>query len=118
MKQQRWLIVGLGRFGVLLFVAFVGRRVSPGVANSATPGQPKSSPRRIISLAPSITEVLFALGLGDSVVGGHPFLPPSRQRPRPRMMWGATTIRTTKQSQCSSRILWSACQSMRNRENT
>ena len=68
MKQQRWLIVGLGAL-VLLFVAFVGRRVSPGVANSATPGQPKSSPRRIISLAPSITEVLFALGLGDSVVG-------------------------------------------------
>lgn len=29
----------------------------------------QASPRRIISLAPSTTEILFALGLGDSVVG-------------------------------------------------
>src|ERR1051325_8038085 len=26
-------------------------------------------PRRIVSLAPSVTEILFALGLGDRVVG-------------------------------------------------
>ena len=29
----------------------------------------KSPPRRIISLAPNITEILFGLGLGDQVVG-------------------------------------------------
>ncbi len=27
------------------------------------------APRRIVSLIPSITETLFALGLGDSIVG-------------------------------------------------
>ncbi|HEY9231432.1 MAG TPA: cobalamin-binding protein, partial [Blastocatellia bacterium] len=28
-----------------------------------------ADPQRIVSLAPSITEILFALGLGDRVVG-------------------------------------------------
>ncbi len=32
-------------------------------------GDPSSVPQRIVSLAPSITEVLFALGLGDDVAG-------------------------------------------------
>lgn len=35
---------------------------------SAAP-EPPSSPQRIVSMAPSITETLFALGLGDRVVG-------------------------------------------------
>ncbi|HET6346270.1 MAG TPA: helical backbone metal receptor, partial [Myxococcota bacterium] len=30
---------------------------------------PPAPPRRIVSLAPSVTELLFALGAGDSVVG-------------------------------------------------
>ncbi len=29
----------------------------------------EAPPRRIISLIPSITETLFALGLGDAIVG-------------------------------------------------
>ena len=29
----------------------------------------EQAPRRIVSLIPSITETLFALGLGDSIVG-------------------------------------------------
>jgi iron complex transport system substrate-binding protein len=33
------------------------------------PFPPASRPQRIISLAPNITEILFALGLGDKVVG-------------------------------------------------
>ena len=33
------------------------------------PGRPSSSPQRIVSLAPSLTETLFALGVGDRVVG-------------------------------------------------
>ena len=31
------------------------------------------SPKRIISLAPSTTEILFALGLGDNIVGVSSF---------------------------------------------
>jgi iron complex transport system substrate-binding protein len=39
-------------------------------AACSVPSQPAvSTPRRIISLAPNVTEVLFALGLGDRVVG-------------------------------------------------
>jgi len=37
--------------------------------NAARAAEPVSPPRRIISLAPSTTEILFALGLGDRIVG-------------------------------------------------
>ena len=45
----------------------------------------QSKPVRIVSLAPSITETLFALGLGDRVVGVTRFCaypPEARTRPR------------------------------------
>src|SRR5436190_23562684 len=44
-----------------------------------------AQPRRIVSTAPSITETLFALGLGDSVVGvsQHCHYPPEAlKRPK------------------------------------
>ncbi len=41
-----------------------------GTADGVTPGIDGAvAPRRIVSLAPSLTETLFALGLGDRVVG-------------------------------------------------
>ena len=36
---------------------------------------PVTAPARIVSLVPSITELLFALGLGDQVVGRTQLLP-------------------------------------------
>jgi len=36
---------------------------------TALAADPTSSPKRIISLAPSMTEILYALGLGDQIVG-------------------------------------------------
>ncbi len=39
------------------------------MANMAFAGQTVSTPTRIVSLAPSITEILFAMGLGDNIVG-------------------------------------------------
>jgi len=60
---------------VLLVVALGGLvflgRVDPqhrGAADEPS-SQAGAAPRRIVSLSPSVTEVLFALGLGDRVVG-------------------------------------------------
>ena len=44
-----------------------------------------AQPRRIVSTAPSITEILYALGLGDSVVGDTTFCtypPEARNKPK------------------------------------
>ena len=43
-----------------------GRGAATG---GSTQGPPASPPQRIVSLAPSLTETLFALGVGDRVVG-------------------------------------------------
>ena len=40
-----------------------------GLSSSAFAAEPASPPRRIVSLAPSMTEILFALGLGENIVG-------------------------------------------------
>jgi ABC-type Fe3+-hydroxamate transport system substrate-binding protein len=44
-------------------------RPAAGRAGSRESGPPARLPRRIVSLVPSLTEALFALGLGDRVVG-------------------------------------------------
>ncbi len=46
---------------------------------------PASPPNRIISLAPSVTEILFALGLGDKIVGVTAFCdypPEAKKKPK------------------------------------
>jgi ABC-type Fe3+-hydroxamate transport system substrate-binding protein len=45
--------------------------VDAGEARARTPrrGRPSAPPQRIVSLVPSLTEALFALGLGERVVG-------------------------------------------------
>ena len=40
-----------------------------GLPLSVQAAEPISPPKRIISLAPNVTEILFALGLGDNIVG-------------------------------------------------
>ena len=59
------LIVALGG------VVFLGTAERHGPADSPEAAADKTSelPQRIISLSPSTTEILFALGLGDRVVG-------------------------------------------------
>src|SRR3972149_8378310 len=45
-----------------------------------------SSPRRIVSLAPSTTEILFALGLGDRIVGVTSFCDyPEEAKTKPKI---------------------------------
>lgn len=52
-----------------------------------------SSPRRIVSLAPSITEMLFAIGAGDLVVGVTPFcdFPPEALH-KPKVGYGSPNV--------------------------
>jgi len=57
-----WLLV----FSVASSLAAQDRVIKDDVGNTFSL---KSPPRRIISLAPNITEILFALGLGRQVVG-------------------------------------------------
>ena len=51
---------------LLLILCLCARR---GLEESSRPTAEASSPERIVSLAPSITETLFAVGLGTRVVG-------------------------------------------------
>src|SRR5258708_24590295 len=62
-----------------------GVRMRPVIAMLVLAGALAAQPNRIVSTAPSITETLFALGLGDHVVGVSSYChyPPevaSRQR--------------------------------------
>jgi iron complex transport system substrate-binding protein len=57
-------------FLFLLLLLFPGCAPSPSVAPDIVPDMP---PMRIISTLPSITEVLFDIGLGDRIVGDSDF---------------------------------------------
>ena len=56
----------LSTLGILLIVAAGTRHALDRLSR---PPAPPSTPRRIVSLSPGITETLYALGLGSSVVG-------------------------------------------------
>ncbi|HET9298870.1 MAG TPA: helical backbone metal receptor, partial [Candidatus Polarisedimenticolaceae bacterium] len=65
---------------LLLFLA-----LSVACAPSPTPAPVRAAPQRIVSLTPAITETLFALGLGDRVVGVTRFCdypPEARTKPQ------------------------------------
>lgn len=78
-----WFAVRRRRQGVAVLALFLvtcitssclSRRAAPALTRTVTDEigravEVPASPQRIVSLAPSITETLFALGLGDRVVG-------------------------------------------------
>jgi iron complex transport system substrate-binding protein len=69
-------------FAVLLCLLCAPARL---FANGAPPANAEKPPARIVSLAPSITETLFALGAGHLLVGATTFCdypPEARQIPR------------------------------------
>lgn len=68
-----WILVA---FGLILGVP----AGSPGGVEPPVPAS--SPPRRLVSLAPSLTEMVFALGAGDRLVGAdrHSDYPPEAQR--------------------------------------
>jgi len=69
----KWL---RGRFAAVLLVAAILPACGPGPEPAADPARP---PERIVSLFPSWTEVLYALGLGDRLVarGKYSDYPPA-----------------------------------------
>jgi len=75
---------------VLLLVVIVGVFVAGGwlrgrVGGSTAPVKPPPDCRRVVSLARSVTEILFQLGLGDRVVGVSRYCkypPEANTRPR------------------------------------
>jgi len=66
--------------GAAVIIAVTACR--PAAAPQATTASATTPPQRIVSLAPSVTEVLFALGLGDRVAGVTSFCryPPEAAR--------------------------------------
>jgi iron complex transport system substrate-binding protein len=57
-----------------------------GTFHVATAGEFAAPPKRIVSLAPSTTEILFALGLGDRVVGVTSFCDyPEEAKKKPKI---------------------------------
>ena len=72
MQTRRWLLAAIAVAALALGLGIISRGSrevrGPGESNPAT-STPEKTYRRIVSLAPSITESLFALGLGERVVG-------------------------------------------------
>ncbi len=57
-----------------------------GCYSAALAAEPAVSPKRIVSLAPSTTEILFALGLGDNIVGVTSFCDyPEEAKKKPKI---------------------------------
>lgn len=64
--MRKWWIL------VVAFAAWIGLGcvwLRPRHAEAAFEGQPSRTPTRIVSMAPNLTEILFSLGIDESVVG-------------------------------------------------
>ena len=80
-KTSAWTIpIG----AALIFAALAGASWKAAAPGAAAPAA--VAPRRIVSLAPSVTEILFALGLGDRVAGVTDFCDfPAEAQSRPHV---------------------------------
>jgi iron complex transport system substrate-binding protein len=80
LTNRRWILIAVV---VGAFAGSYALKRSASVRTSEASGPPVA--RRIVSLAPSTTELLFALGLGDRVVGVTRYCeypPEAKSRPR------------------------------------
>ena len=64
MPRKILVVIILAAATILFMASFIQQD-----RNNPDPAQIQTNPTRIISMAPSITETLFALGLGDRVIG-------------------------------------------------
>ncbi len=79
-SEESHAIFGLHMKKFLIIGAFFSMTCSAVFAG------PLSSPQRIVSLAPSTTEILFALGLGDHIVGVTTFCDyPEEAKKKPKI---------------------------------
>jgi iron complex transport system substrate-binding protein len=85
----------MGKWWILLvvFVAWIGLGcllLPPQHARAAFQGQAPRAPTRIVSMAPNLTEILFSLGLNESVVGvtqDSDYPPTATQKPSVGTFW-------------------------------
>jgi len=69
-RRRRIIQSSLVSLVSLVWLASLALRAAPAIHAQAAPaGHTQAVPGRIVSTSPSITETLFALGLGDRVVG-------------------------------------------------
>lgn len=85
--MRKWwlLLVALAVWNLLGYALAVSR--SPGPKDAASDAL---DTRRLVSLAPSLTEILYALGLGETIVGvtaDSDYPPPALNRPKVGTFW-------------------------------
>jgi iron complex transport system substrate-binding protein len=82
MTRQSVHFVGLRSMKTIIFNILL----VAGIFSSAPADALASPPQRIISLAPNVTEILFALGLGENIVGVTSFCDyPEAAKTKPRI---------------------------------
>lgn len=68
-RRWQWSVVAAGAIAVFALCFFAQKRLGNGADALGSADPETTSYERIVSLAPSITETLFALDMGDRVVG-------------------------------------------------
>lgn len=68
MLKNRWILIAV-MFLSGLAIVFLSHKTPRSPEDVPSKGPIPDAPQRIICLAPNITEIVFALGLGDNVVG-------------------------------------------------